>query len=254
MAGDQRYKIFAGNLPMDCTAEELKIIFGIYGNVVDIHLMNNNKSASGQGCAFVIFDRQDSCENAIAQLDGVCKLREEVELPPMRVAWARSGGAGPPTGGFGGGYGAAKGGKGAWAPWNAGPAPGWGGGLAGGKAFGKGFKGGFAPPAGKGVWNQQRPPAPAHFGPRSKLFVGNLPVDVTPEVLQVVFQNYGTVTNIHVMSGKSKSGQACAFVEYASPAEAEVAVVTLHEKYEIKAGEGPIMVKFASSQSRPAPY
>lgn len=253
MASPERHKIFAGNLPPDCTAEELKLIFGIYGNVVDLHLMNNNKSNSGQGCAFVVFDRKDSCESAIAQLDGICKLREEAEIPPMRVSWARpGGGGGGAAGGFGGGFGGGcggyggggKGGKGAaWAaPWHAGQAAGW-------------ANGGGAPHAAGGNWNPQRPPAPAvAYGAKSKLFVGNLPQDVTPEVLQVVFQNYGTVTNIHVMAGRSRSGQACAFIEYATPSEAEIAVVTLHEKYEIKAGEGPIAVKFASSGQRAAPY
>lgn len=56
-----------------------------------------------------------------------------------------------------------------------------------------------------------------------------------------------------VMSGKSKSGQNCAFVEYETPEQAETAVQTLHEKYEIKPGAGMILVKRAKS-TRVGPY
>ncbi|CAE7227081.1 unnamed protein product [Symbiodinium natans] len=56
------------------------------------------------------------------------------------------------------------------------------------------------------------------------------------------------------MAGKSKSGQSCAFVEYSNTTEAETAVLTLHEKYEIRPGDGHILVKFAQSgSSRPGP-
>merc|ERR1719245_431894 len=91
-------------------------------------------------------------------------------------------------------------------------------------------------------------------GARTKLFIGNLPTDIQQEAIRMVFSHYGQVTNIHVMQGKSRSGQACAFVEYATPLEAETAILTLHEKYEIRPGEGNIMVKYASSPTRPAPY
>eukprot|EP00930_Biecheleria_cincta_P075790 TRINITY_DN62991_c0_g1_i1.p1 TRINITY_DN62991_c0_g1~~TRINITY_DN62991_c0_g1_i1.p1 ORF type:complete len:148 (+),score=27.45 TRINITY_DN62991_c0_g1_i1:2-445(+) len=93
---------------------------------------------------------------------------------------------------------------------------------------------------------------------KTKLFVGNLPADITAEVLALVFRTYGTVTNTHIMAGKSKSGQSCAFVEYMTPLEAETAVLTLHEKYEIRPGDGSIIVKYADNKSsnvaRVSPY
>jgi len=99
------------------------------------------------------------------------------------------------------------------------------------------------------------PPQPASVqGARTKLFVGNLPADIQQEAIRMVFSHYGQVTNIHIMTGKSRSGQSCAFVEYSSPLEAETAILTLHEKYEIRPGEGNIMVKYASSPTRAAPY
>lgn len=104
---------------------------------------------------------------------------------------------------------------------------------------------------GGGVVNPPPPPPLQMQQQKTKVFVGNLPADITQEAVQFVFGNYGTVTNIHVMAGKSKSGQSCAFVEYVSPLEAETAILTLHEKYEIRPGEGVILVKYANNQTGP---
>jgi len=99
------------------------------------------------------------------------------------------------------------------------------------------------------------PPDPGLMKQKTKLFVGNLPADIQEEAINIVFSHYGTVTNIYIMSGKAKSGQACAFVEYSAPIEAETAVLTLHEKYEIRPGDGPILVKYAQpGATRAKPY
>jgi len=52
----------------------------------------------------------------------------------------------------------------------------------------------------------------------SKLFVGNLRYSITNEQLYELFSNYGRVVNVNVIPGKG-----FAFVEYASPAEAQMA-------------------------------
>lgn len=99
------------------------------------------------------------------------------------------------------------------------------------------------------------PPDPGVMKQKTKLFVGNLPSDIQEEAINIVFSHYGTVTNIYIMTGKAKSGQSCAFVEYSAPIEAETAVLTLHEKYEIRQGDGPILVKYAQpGSSRARPY
>merc|ERR1719436_2016287 len=99
-------------------------------------------------------------------------------------------------------------------------------------------------------------PQPLAAGQGNKLFVGNLPADVNAEMINAVFGTYGTVTNMHIMSGRSKSGQACAFVTYASPLEAETAILTLHEKYEVREGEGHLLVRYANppQAQRASPY
>ena len=65
-------------------------------------------------------------------------------------------------------------------------------------------------PKGKSKGCLGRNPHPNHPG---KIFVGNLPNDITKEVLYQVFSTYGLVSDVHVMVGKSDSGQACAFIE-----------------------------------------
>merc|ERR1711971_242319 len=48
----------------------------------------------------------------------------------------------------------------------------------------------------------------------TKLYVANLPDDIDQEAMDYVFRNYGPVADIHIMTGRSSSGQACAFVRY----------------------------------------
>ena len=77
-------------------------------------------------------------------------------------------------------------------------------------------------------------PYPNHPG---KIFVGNLPNDISKDVLYKVFSTYGNVLDVHIMTGKSDSGQACSFVEYSSQLEAQTAITTLNNNYEIREGE-----------------
>lgn len=107
-----------------------------------------------------------------------------------------------------------------------------------GRGFGNKSPGHFV--AGGKVRNG-RNPHPNHPG---KIFVGNLPTDITKDVLRQVFSTYGVVTDVHVMVGKSDSGQACAFVEYQTQLEAQTAINTLNNNYEIREGCGKIVCRF----------
>ena len=71
----------------------------------------------------------------------------------------------------------------------------------------------------------------------------NLPGDVREAALEYVFANYGKVAKIIVMNGRSGDARACAFVRYLFRCEAALAVQTLHEKYEMQSGQGPIRVQ-----------
>lgn len=242
-------KLFVGSVPNDVTQEEIQTVFGTYGNVSDIHIMAG-KSTSGQSCAFVIFDSVDSANNAINSLNGIYSFRDD-GTPPVSVSWARQGGSGGAprvantpmlVGGVRNGMGAGQQGMSPYRPAGVQDH----GGYYGGNDYG-----GHSLTAAAGGY-QQPPPAAT---PKTKLFVGNLPTDIQAETLRMVFSHYGNVTNIHVMQGRAKSGQSCAFVEYSTALEAETAILTLHEKYEIRPGEGSIIVKNANNSGpRTAPY
>mmetsp|Transcript_12237 Transcript_12237/g.27730 ORF Transcript_12237/g.27730 Transcript_12237/m.27730 type:complete len:262 (-) Transcript_12237:118-903(-) len=260
---DSGVKLFVGGLPADITKEEVQVVFGTYGSVQDVHVMVG-KSTSGQACSFVVYDRQQSADDAITSLDGIYSIREGE--PPIQVKLAKQGAVGaapavrvpPPMTlqQFAVPAVAATEVPQVQAQVLAAPVVQ---DLAQAQAA--------AAAAAVAAWGQAAaataaaaaaaPAAQAYqqiaSQPR-KLFVGNLPSDITQEALMIVFNSYGMVTNVHIMTGKSKSGQSCAFVEYSNAVEAQTAVVTLHEKYEIRPGDGPIVVKFASNQNRAAPY
>merc|ERR1712112_559878 len=91
----------------------------------------------------------------------------------------------------------------------------------------------------------------------TKLLVGNLPNDIDKESMHSVFSAYGNVRAIALLQSKKMDpetgavGQASAFVVYDNEYEAKTAINTLHERYEIRPGEGPITVKVAIPKRPP---
>lgn len=82
-------------------------------------------------------------------------------------------------------------------------------------------------------------------GGGTKLFVGNLPADITKEAMNLVFSTYGRLGDIHLMLGRAKNGQSGAFVVYDNAEDAQTAVAAMATGYEIRPGEGNIFVKYA---------
>ncbi|CAD7931073.1 unnamed protein product [Amoebophrya sp. A25] len=79
-----------------------------------------------------------------------------------------------------------------------------------------------------------------------KLFVGNLPPDISQEDLRTVFNTYGMVTDVHIMTGRSQSGAACAFVHYGDQLSADQAIAALNKAYKIRIdATDPITVSYA---------
>lgn len=274
MQAPDGWKLFVGALPTDVMQEELQTVFSTYGEVAKIHVMP--ASATGKVAAFVYYVNKQPAEDAMNVLNNQYRIRADA-LEPIQVRWAN-----PPGGGKDG----SKGAVGAFGC--GGAVPGFAG--AGYAAPGKGFAapaatwqggvdpnanawaaGGFQAPAvqygGKGAFDPNSAfaagGAMAYGGKdagkgkggysETKLFVGNLPEDITDETLKYVFSTYGAVQNVYVMTGRSKTGNACAFVEMGTGTEADTAILTLNDKYEIKPGAGTILVKKANA-SRPKPY
>jgi len=78
-----------------------------------------------------------------------------------------------------------------------------------------------------------------------KLYVGNLPADITKDAIDMVFSTYGRVLDVHVMNARAKNGQSCAFVIYTTSTEAKTCMAAMQTGYEIRPGEGNIFVKHA---------
>lgn len=91
-----------------------------------------------------------------------------------------------------------------------------------------------------------------------KVLVGNLPPDIASQTIEMVFNTYGRVISVTLLPHKSPAGQMLAVVEYDTPQAAEVAIVTLHQRYEIRVGFGPLIVQHSDQNSaqsvRYSPY
>ena len=81
----------------------------------------------------------------------------------------------------------------------------------------------------------------------NKLFVGGVPSGCGDKDLRALFSTYGEVLDVYILASKaSQEGQrGCAFVRYASPQSCAIAIEALHGKYAMKAGELPLVVRFA---------
>ena len=79
-------KLFVGGLPSYVDRDDLIAIFTPFGKVESVHLMKNNKSKSGQSCAFINFHRRTEAQGAIQSLAG--KYFVDMDLPPITVRFA----------------------------------------------------------------------------------------------------------------------------------------------------------------------
>uniref|UniRef100_A0A7S4BEX8 Uncharacterized protein n=2 Tax=Chrysotila carterae TaxID=13221 RepID=A0A7S4BEX8_CHRCT len=78
----------------------------------------------------------------------------------------------------------------------------------------------------------------------NKLFVGGVPSCCGDKELRSLFSTYGEVQDVYILA--SKEGQrGCAFVRYAAPQSCSMAIDALHGKYAMKAGELPLVVRYA---------
>jgi RNA recognition motif-containing protein len=99
-------KLYVGNLPWATSAEDLRQLFGAYGQVEDAFIPQDRESGRPRGFAFVTM--ASGADQAIASLN-----ETEFQGRNIRVNEAQpSGGGGGRGGGFGGGGGYGRGGGG----------------------------------------------------------------------------------------------------------------------------------------------
>jgi RNA recognition motif-containing protein len=79
-------KLFVGGLPTYIDRDDLIAIFSPFGKVESVHLMNNNKSKSGQNCAFINYYSKAASRKAIDALNGKYKTDESIAAITVRFA------------------------------------------------------------------------------------------------------------------------------------------------------------------------
>eukprot|EP00444_Apocalathium_aciculiferum_P063129 CAMPEP_0183608872 /NCGR_PEP_ID=MMETSP0371-20130417/184178_1 /TAXON_ID=268820 /ORGANISM="Peridinium aciculiferum, Strain PAER-2" /LENGTH=389 /DNA_ID=CAMNT_0025820999 /DNA_START=26 /DNA_END=1194 /DNA_ORIENTATION=+ len=89
----------------------------------------------------------------------------------------------------------------------------------------------------------------AREGDESKVFVGQLPMDIREDEVRTIFGTYGQVTDVKIIDGKPVGSQKCAFVGYEAEEGARVAIQVLHDVYRFRTDSSkPIRVEFCKGK------
>jgi RNA recognition motif-containing protein len=106
-------KLFVGNLPFSATEDELRQMFGQYGDIVDLKLIIDRMTGRSKGFAFVEFADEATAQAAIEGMNGKDNngraMVVNVARPPApredRGPRRDFGGGGHSSGGSRGGFG-----------------------------------------------------------------------------------------------------------------------------------------------------
>ncbi|KAI7869543.1 hypothetical protein BDF14DRAFT_1782486 [Spinellus fusiger] len=83
-------------------------------------------------------------------------------------------------------------------------------------------------------------------GPTRALWVGNIPASINPALLKALFQNYGPIESVRVLSHKN-----CGFVNFEHQEDAVRARKILQNKEVLGPGTGPVRIGFAKVPATP---
>mmetsp|Transcript_30019 Transcript_30019/g.67655 ORF Transcript_30019/g.67655 Transcript_30019/m.67655 type:complete len:261 (-) Transcript_30019:117-899(-) len=214
--------LFLSELPAAFTEEQLRSIFGAYGNIAQAKLM----PGQGKNNALVRFATQDE---AVWVKDNLNGNIPQGMTTPVNVKYAN-----PPWSkgkGKDGGKGWSDGGKG-WAPYDNGgkgkgwdDGKGWGKGKDGGKGKGKSIKG-----LKKGLIEAGALPGGKWSNDENALFIAGLPSDTTTEDLYEIFSPFGAIParGCKAMTGDDGSCKGIGFVNYVDSTAVQNAIMTLN--------------------------
>ncbi len=97
--------IFVGNLDFNSSEDELRQLFGAYGQVDRVSIMTDRDTGRSRGFGFVEMANEEEGEKAIAALNGTQVGGRKLNVNEARPKTERSGGGGRDRGGRGGGGG-----------------------------------------------------------------------------------------------------------------------------------------------------
>jgi RNA recognition motif-containing protein len=92
----EKMDIYVGNLSYQATEDELKELFGRYGEVASVNIVKDKFTGRSRGFAFVEMSAKGDGDSAIQGLDG-----KDFQGRALKVNEARSRTEGPRTGGGG---------------------------------------------------------------------------------------------------------------------------------------------------------
>lgn len=102
-------------------------------------------------------------------------------------------------------------------------------------------------PQRQGDPRQNTAPFPSRGG--RKLFVGQLPRDMTQDQVRGLMAPYGTIEELHVMTDKrTGQGTGAAFVIYFTREEAQAAIHGLNGEHTVEGMRTPLQVRFAEGE------
>ena len=108
-------KMYVGNLPFQSSEDDLRALFGEYGEVTEVFIPTDRESGRPRGFAFVTMDSKSAMVNAIKALDGEDFQGRNLKVNEARPREDRGGGGGyRGGGGGGGGHRGGGGGGGRW--------------------------------------------------------------------------------------------------------------------------------------------
>jgi len=81
----------------------------------------------------------------------------------------------------------------------------------------------------------------------NKLFVGGCPAGSIEDELRKIFESYGTIEEIFIMRGGSRSGMACAFVRFQTQQMAQAAIDAIHGQITLPGASEPLVVRWADA-------
>jgi len=223
-------RLFIGQIPRDCTQDDLQNYFSRFGNIVELSMFDKNNKEMPL-CAFIEYDSWAASEDAIAGCHGKVvfssSLAQDHQNKAIVVKYAKA---------------------------KLSPSP------------SQILETHGELPANTGVFVPM-PLYPAYFGPyeqpmypvfyqalpdssmyqehvdRRKLFVGQLPLDATESVLMNLFSYFGVVEHVSILPKRG-----CGFVTFQYRSQATLAAQHMHGR-PYSEGSRPMVVKFASRRA-----
>lgn len=289
-SGSDGYPVFVGDLPLDTTEEELRLVFKTYGEVKRIKVLHDSRGPVGN--AVVFYASKNAAEDSITVLHKRYKIREDAPNA-IRVSWAVRGKAsGQPQGDqrpdderkeavdarrpnarrerspqqrrSPARLTAARaersrsrsGGGSERCDYRRGSRAQDNRGRDDQEDGGRWGRWGRGKGGGKGRGRKDG----GNFGgdgggwphgaSSTRVYLERLPFDVTEQDIKQAFKAYGTVLFVQMLNQRRGAKTVSAIVRYETAAAAETAVRSTHNKYEMTAGSGPISAKFAKPNSK----